>query len=180
MELDELADTLYSVAPADFVSTRDDLVNLARAEGNKELATRLRALRRPTQVAWLVNQLVRRRPDLVDELLAVGARFRGAELTRRDMTELSGRRRALLRDLVVAARQLAGEAGTALTDDKAREVEATFGAAAADEDAAARVRQGRLTTALEYAGFGPQLQLVPSPEPDRPAARPGGPSRRDG
>ncbi len=165
MQLDELARTLYAAAPGDFVATRDEFVRQARAAGDKELATALRALRRPTQSAWLVNLLVRERPELVDELLAMGAEFRGGELTRQRMTELSTQRRELLHRLVTEAQRRSEAARARFSDDKAREIEATFGAAMADQDAAEQVLAGRLTTALSYSGFGPQLQLVPSPEP---------------
>lgn len=165
MQLDELARELYAAAPGDFVATRDRFVREAREAGDRELAAKLRALRRPTQSAWLVNLLVRERPELVEELLTMGAEFRGGELTRQRMGELSTARRELLQRVVEEAAALSEAAGVRFSDDKAREVEATFGAAMADDAAAERLQAGQLSTALSYSGFGPQLQLVPSPEP---------------
>lgn len=163
MRLDELARALYAAAPGDFVAMRDRFVREAREAGERELAARLRALRRPTQSAWLVNLLVREHPELVEELLAIGAEFRGGELTRQRMTELTAARRDLLHRVVEQAAALSEAADLRFSEDKAREIEATFGAAMADQAAADQLQEGRLTTALSYSGFGPQLQLVPSP-----------------
>lgn len=183
MRLDELTRELYGVTPGEFVALRDQYVRQARQAGQRELATRLRALRRPTHTAWLVNLLVRQQPGLVDELLELGARFRGGELTRQQLAELAGARRELLRRVVEQAGVLSSAVGGQLSEERAREIEATFGAALADPAAAEQLQAGQLTTALSYAGFGPQLQLVPSVDagaaPNRPAGEAAStPSRR--
>lgn len=159
--LEELTDLLYAGDAADFVARRDEFAREAREAGDKVTATALRKLRRPTVTAALVNRLVREREDLVTRLFALAERFRDPGLTRARMQDLSVRRRDLLRELVKAADEIGG----GLTADKERELEATFGAAIADPEAAEQVRAGRLATALEYSGFGPVLTLVPPPEP---------------
>jgi hypothetical protein len=163
--LDEVARELYGAPPGEFVAARDEHVRQAKAAGDRALASALRALRRPTQSAWLVNQLVRQRRALVDELIEVGAEFRGERLTRQRLHELSERRRELLHRLQAEAQRLGAEAGVPLSADRAGEVEATLAAAVADSDLAEQVRGGRLSTALSYSGLGPELQLAPDAAP---------------
>ena len=163
-ELDELAEPLYAVAPGEFVAARDERAREARQAGNRELAAQLAKLRRPTVSAWLVNLLWRERRAAVDELLERAAEFRTAELTGQRLRELSARRRELLRRLVEDAQSLGVAAGVRLSAEAEREIEATFAAAIADEDAARQVRGGRLERPLSYAGFGPELQLVKEPQ----------------
>ncbi|MGH2743439.1 MAG: hypothetical protein ACRDN8_13380 [Thermoleophilaceae bacterium] len=161
-----MAQELYGVPPEEFVAARDEHVRQAKAAGDRELATRLGRLRRPTQSAWLVNLLWRQRRELVEELLALGDAFRGEDLTRERLHELSTRRRELLHRLQTEAQQLSADAGVQLTADRAREVEATLAAALADPDAADQVRGSRLVTALSYSGLGPELQLLPGAPSD--------------
>lgn len=178
MDLDEVALELYATPPDEFVATRSERVRQAREAGDRALATAIGKLRRPTQSAWLVNLLARQRRELVDELVGIGARFRGESLTRERLNELSARRRELLHQLEVAAQQLSDQAGVQLTADRAREVEATLAAAVADPDAAEQVLGGRLVTALSYSGLGPELRLA-MPAPVAAATR-GGPGADSG
>jgi hypothetical protein len=171
-QLDDLARELYAGPPGEFVAIRDERARLAKEAGDQQFARELRALRRPTQGAWVVNLLVARRRKLVDELLAVGAEFRGERLTRQRIQELSGRRRQLLHRLLADAHELAEEAGVRLSADLNREVEATLHAAVADEESAAAVHSGRLVKTLSYSGFGPELLLAPvEPDADESAGR---------
>src|SRR5690349_10824883 len=91
----ELAAELYLVPPARFVETRDSIAQQASAAGQVELAARLRALRRPTQSAWLVNLLVRNEPATMAELRALGRQLREAQtvLAGDELRRLSERRR---------------------------------------------------------------------------------------
>ncbi|HEY3262756.1 MAG TPA: hypothetical protein VGJ95_21235 [Pseudonocardiaceae bacterium] len=165
MQLEEVARELYAAPPGEFVAARNEYARQAKAAGDKQLADELRKLRRPTQSAWLVNLLLRQQRELVDELLDVGAEFRGEPLTRERLQELSTKRRELLQRLQVDAERLSAEAGMQLTADRAREVETTLAAAVADPDAAEQVRRGALVTPLSYSGLGPELQFVPQPRP---------------
>jgi len=166
--LDEVARQLYAAPPGEFVATRDEHARQAREAGDRRLADALRKLRRPTQSAWLVNLLVQEWPELVEDLLTVGAGFRGERLTRQRLLELTERRRELLHRLQAEAQRFSAEAGLALTAERAREVEATLAAAVADPDAAEQVRGGRLATALSYSGLGPELQFAQEPRTAAP------------
>src|SRR4051812_14418257 len=76
VDLDEVADRLYGLLPGEFTAAREALAKEARAAGDAELSRGVRALRKPTVVAWAVNQASRRRPHELEELLDVGRRLR--------------------------------------------------------------------------------------------------------
>ena len=78
-DLAEVADELYAMPPEDFVEARDARAKQARAEGDRELATEVRELPKPTAAAWLLNQLARLRPDEVDQLVGLGDELREAQ-----------------------------------------------------------------------------------------------------
>lgn len=164
---EEIADRLYELPPAKFVSARDEAVATARAAGDRGHARAIAALRRPTVAAWLVNLLVRHRAELVGDLLNLGTALRSAqhELHGPRLRELAGRRRAVIAELVGQAGDLAIAAGMARIGLPTGEVEATLTAALADADVARDVRSGRLLRAVHYDGFGeisrPRLEVLP-------------------
>ncbi|GGQ08854.1 hypothetical protein [Streptomyces roseolilacinus] len=150
MDVESVADELYGLPPAEFTAARERHVAQARAAGDRELADRIRALRRPTLAAWASNLLVRTRPDEVRSLVTLGDGLRRA---RRDpdgarLRELDRRRHALVAALVREARRLTAEAGKEIGDAAREQVEATLRAALADPEAAAEWRAGRLSRAL--------------------------------
>jgi hypothetical protein len=77
--LDKELDRLYALPPEDFVSARNALAARLQKEGRKKDASRIKALRKPSASAWLVNQLVRKRRGEVDALLAAGGRVRAGQ-----------------------------------------------------------------------------------------------------
>ena len=154
---------LYAVPPEEFVAVRAEEVARARQARDTRLAAAIGKLRKPTVAAWLVNLLAHERPDLVGELLQLGAELRDAqrELRGGELRELSTRRRSIVGALAKEAARLAGPDRGNLP---LPEVEGTLAAALADETVAAAVQEGALTKSLEYTGFGetprPQLRLV--------------------
>lgn len=156
MDLESVADELYALVPSVFVSNRDRLAQEARRAGDKELASSIARLRRPTVAAWLSNALVRRRPAEISELLAVGDGLRKAqfELSGPDLRRLSDERRRMISVLVESARNIAGSAGQPVTEQVTRDLEVTLEAAVADSVAGQALVSGRLTTALSFSGFG--------------------------
>ena len=148
MTIQDLADALYAVPPEDFTAARTGAAKLHPA-----LAKELRALRRPTVAAWLVNTLAREEPALLEELLALGPALGEAQRTGEGdvLRTLGAQRRALIGAVTDRAFALTGRATSAATR---AEVEGTLDAALADPATADAVRSGRLTRALSYAGFG--------------------------
>ncbi|GAB1823171.1 hypothetical protein [Herbidospora sp. RD11066] len=164
MNLDEAARDLYGLSPAEFTAARNRLV---RETGDKEIGK----LRKPTVLAWAVNQVVRAHPDEVGELLAVGEEMRAAWASGDGdaLAALAPRRAAA----VAAVSRLALKvAGGRLPP---AELEQTLDAAVVDAEAAALVRSGRLSGALSYSGFVPTSFVRRKPAPpvqeEDPAAR---------
>lgn len=150
----EIADDLYSLPLADFTPTRDALVKEHKADTS--LAAGIKGLRKASLAAWVVNLLVRRDPDQVDQVLAVGAALRDAQenLDATQLREFTKQRRQLTASVTTSARRMAREEGVKTTQAVADQVEATLTAAMLEPDAAKAVRSGLLTTSLAATGLG--------------------------
>ena len=150
----EIADDLYALPLADFTPARDALVKEHRAD--KSLAAGIKALRKASLAAWVVNLLVRRDPDQVDQVLAVGAALRDAQenLDAAQLREFTKQRRQLTASVTASARRMAREEGVKTTQSVADQVEATLTAAMLEPDAANAVRSGLLVTSLAATGLG--------------------------
>src|SRR5437588_11498493 len=72
-------DELYTIDPSEFVARRNALAKELRAAGDRDAATTVSRLRRPTVVAWTLNQLARRDPAGISELVAVGDELTAAQ-----------------------------------------------------------------------------------------------------
>jgi hypothetical protein len=75
MDLERARHELFAVAPARFVAERDRLARELAADGRKQEAAALRALRRPSATLWALNQAARQEPGLIDQVLDAGARM---------------------------------------------------------------------------------------------------------
>jgi hypothetical protein len=177
VDLEGATATLYALPPADFTARRGALVAQARQAGDPALAQAVSTLRRPTVAAWLVNQLVRAEHggsgDL-EQLAALGEQLREAQgaLHGPRIRELTRRRHDLVAALVRRARELASAGGQQVGASVQRELEETFGAAIADEQASLAVTSGRLTRALAYAGLGEVDLTAATATPLSPRRRP--------
>ncbi|MPZ00435.1 MAG: hypothetical protein GEU97_21125 [Actinophytocola sp.] len=148
MDFDAVADELYGVPREEFIRTR----NARAAEAkDRSLAARIKALRKPTLAAWLVNRLARERPDDLAELAALGQELRTAheELAGGRLRELSVRRREAVDALTLATREIGRESGLGVSDTVTDQVHATLQAALAGGEAADLVTAGRLATPLD-------------------------------
>jgi len=153
--LAEVADDLYAVPPAEFIAARG--VRVKELSGDRELAARVKELRRPAPAAWIVNLLVRERRDDLEQLLEVGADLRAAQaaLDRSEITRLATERRVLVTALARSGGALAADAGHPVAPAVVDAVAATLDAGLADPEAAAALRTGRLLRPLETIGFEP-------------------------
>ncbi|MFJ3506935.1 hypothetical protein [Streptomyces luteogriseus] len=181
MDYDSVADELYALRPEEFTAARASAMASARTAGDRELAERIRALRKPSLAAWVSNLLVRSSPGEVEPLLRLGEGLRQAhqDLDGTQLRELSRRQHALIRALSLQARQLAKEAGHPIGESVQREVENTLHAVLADPEAAEAWAGGRLAKPLSAAvGFPAAAQGARPQRPAPPAApapsRPGG------
>jgi len=191
-----IADELFALPLADFTPRRDLMAKEHKAD--KELSARIKALKKPSVAAWVVNLLVRREPGQLDQVLSVGAALREAQanLDGDELRALTRQRRQLTAAITTQARGLAGQAGVKVTQAIADQVEATLTAAMVDEGAAVAVRSGLLVSALAATGVGsvdvaealalpealgfaatpvaaprPELHVVPDPDGESKAVR---------
>ena len=142
MDVREVAGELYATAPGDFIARR----NAAAAQADRSTAKQIKALRKPSASAAAINALVRDQPDLIGDVLEIGARMRDA---------FASRDRAEIRSLTQERQRLLQRAteGLGLSPAVEREVEETLQAAVIDAAAAAAVRSGMLVRALESTGL---------------------------
>ena len=176
MDLDSIADELYGLAPGEFTAARDARAADVRKGGDRDLATAIKQLKRPTSSAHLVNLLVRAAGDQVDQLLDLGDSLREAQeqLDADELRRLSQERHQVVSGLMRSARKLAGDAGLQMSGTVEREVQATLEAAVADPVAGEGLRSGRLTGSMAYSGLGSVDLADVVALPARPAkARPG-------
>ena len=152
-DLLSIADELYALGLGDFTPARD-----AKAKELKgtELAPRVKALRKPSLAAWVVNLLVRHETEQVEQVLTVGAALRAAQasMSGDELRALTRQRRQLTAAITTRARALAREHGQKVTEAVADQVEATLTASMVDEACAAAVRSGLLVAALSATGVG--------------------------
>src|SRR5437868_5498288 len=93
MRDDDAIDAVLAAPPREFVAARDRLVAALKQAGDKQGAARVRALHRPSPSVWAINQLARRAPDAIAELLD-----KGAELVAAEQRALAGDAGAFLDD----------------------------------------------------------------------------------
>ena len=177
----DIADELFALPLAEFTPRRDAIAK--EHKDDKDLAAQIKAIRKPSLAAWVVNLLVRREPEQVDQMLAVGVALREAQanLDGDELRALTRQRRQVTAAITTQARALAGQVGVKVTEAVAEQVEATLTAALVDESAAAAVRTGLLVTALAATGvdavdvaaalavpeaLGFQATPVAAPKPD--------------
>ncbi|MFB9310861.1 hypothetical protein BJY17_003323 [Agromyces hippuratus] len=174
--LDDAATALYALRPDEFTAARNARAQTVAAD-DRELAARIRELRRPSPAAWLVNQLVRHRPAEVAAILDLGSEARAAQagFDTAELAELGRQRRRLVSALAREAGSLAEDLGSPVRTPVLDEVAQTLQAAMSDAAAADAVRTGRLVRALEAVGvevdLGDAVAGGPAPrtEPDRAA-----------
>src|SRR5579863_2437301 len=79
MRDDDAIDTVLAAAPRDFIATRNRVAGELAKAGDKAAAARVRGLRRPSPSVWAINQLARRDPEAVAQLLDSGAALIAAQ-----------------------------------------------------------------------------------------------------
>jgi hypothetical protein len=64
---EERLDALYRERPSAFVAGRDRLSKDLRDAGDRDEANRIKALRRPSLAAWLINSAALSDPEVLEE-----------------------------------------------------------------------------------------------------------------
>jgi len=165
-DLDHDLAALYNLPLEAFTKARNDLASRLKKAHQADVAAEVRALKKPSAVAWAANSLVSTDRKLVGELLSAGERLRetqqqalhgkaGAD----EIAEASGAERDAVRALLAAARKRLGARATPALLDRLGQ---TLRAAAVDDEARVLLERGRLTDELKAVGFGP-LEAVKPP-----------------
>jgi hypothetical protein len=162
------ADRLYGLPLDEFTAARNDLVRHLRAEGRREKAAEVAALRKPTVAAWVVNRLAREQRAAMRRLLQAAD---GLKAGRAGADE---RFRAAADELARAARRVLETEGRPASDGVLDDVATTLRVAAAEDPNT--LAAGRLTREMAASGFSAALAGPPrSPPPPRQRERPARP-----
>jgi hypothetical protein len=146
---------LFALPPGEFVAARDRLVRQLRAEQRRDDAAAVKALRRPTVAVWALNQLARREPAQLGELLDAAESLREAQA--RAVSGAGGPLRDATRRFGELVESLADRAnaivvGSAVASDGRRdEIAGALRTAAADQGARDDLRHGRMTQLPDLA-----------------------------
>lgn len=159
-------DALFDLPLDAFTKARNDLASRLRKAHQSELAAEVRALKKPSIVAWSANRLARDEPQLTGALLEAGERLRetqqralGGHARPDEVADAANAEREAIRALLTSARKRLGDRATAGLLDKLSQ---TLRAAAVDEAARPLLERGRLTEELKAVGFGPLEAVKPT------------------
>jgi hypothetical protein len=152
IRVDERLDALYRDPPSAFVAGRDRLAREARDAGRREEAERIKALRRPSAAAWLINVAALSAPDLLAAFAEASRRLGevqgraldGDEDAVAEWRAAAAREREASRAVVDAGRSLAVETGAKVSPRAVESAAETLQAAAGDPDLRDRALRGRL------------------------------------
>jgi hypothetical protein len=182
-ELEKELDRLYELPPAAFTAERNTLARRLKDTGQREAAARVQALRKPTVPVWVINQLARRHPDQLQELVAAAEELRQAQEAalkggaQDRLREATSAERDAVRAITHGSHEVLSERPAAAVLDR---IASTLRAAALDPDARGLLLAGRLNEELEPAGFGGLADIQVPATPKRPRKRaPARPSAED-
>jgi hypothetical protein len=154
-ELDEL----FHGPLEEFTPARNELAKSLRSDGDAEAANWLKALKKPSRAAWLVNQLAVRKSEDVARLLKVGEELRAAQeemlggsADRDKLREAASAEQETIDSLLGTAEAIGREHGVGA--QILTRVEETLRAASGDPDVAELIEQGRLQREQRAAGIG--------------------------
>jgi len=158
-DTDRRIDELYQLPPDQFTATRNALAKTLSGDA----AHRVKALKKPSAVAWAVNQVFWRARPVYDTLMKSGHALRAAQIAalkgrKGDVRTTTDTHRKAVADAVKRAQQLAAAAGVnPNTDQLARMFEALSLAAEPAE------KSGRFTDVVQPSGFDAIAGVKPVP-----------------
>jgi hypothetical protein len=172
----ERVDALYGLPSDEFTPARDALAKELRSAGERDAAAWVKALRKPSAPAWLVNQLARTQGKAARRLIEAGENLQAAqqrvlagkssagELARAGVEQ--GEAIGGLMSLAPGVLDSDGHSPSAATLEKA---EQTLRAVPLDQQARDEFAVGRLTREHRATGFG-LLDAGGAAAPAAPAA----------
>jgi hypothetical protein len=174
-ELDRELEDLFARPLAEFTQARNELARRLRKAGQEEAAARVQGLKKPSVPVWAVNQLARKYPDDVRELVDAGARLRKAQQAAfrgggtDAVREATVAERSAARMLTRLAHEVIAGEGRPATRAVTERIGSLLRSAAIDPEAAQLLAAGRLTEEVESTGFGAVAGIAPPrPAPAKP------------
>src|SRR6266511_2250926 len=170
-ELDRELDDLFGRPLSEFTTARNELARRLKKAGQEEAAGRVQALRKPSVPVWAVNQLARRHPDEVKELVDAGERLRKAQQAafrgsgRDAVREATTAERTATRTLTRLARDLLAEDGRPPTRAVTDRIDSLLRSSAIEPEAAELLVAGRLSEEVDSTGFGAVAEIAPARPP---------------
>jgi hypothetical protein len=173
VDLENDIDRLYVAPREEFVRERDALVKTLRAAGDREAAAEVGAIRKPTLVAWTVNQLAHKERRDVDLLLDAGKRIidaQEASIAKGGRADLDTAQASLRRAVNGLTEQASAILGPDASKTTLTRVAETLRTAATAPEGRELLARGRLSEELSGTGWEIVAGFAPSPSPS-PRAR---------
>lgn len=157
--------TVYRAPLADFISRRDELAKQLRAEKRRDDAALVKALRKPSRIAWTLDGVVHEDPASIDRLAAAIADAQ----TGADLRSAVDAVKEAIREVAAAGARVAVRAEYPIEPSVlVTAVQAIIG----DESAFAELRAGRLVDVPEGGGLNLLFALTANPVSPPKAASP--------
>ncbi len=168
MDVEATLDGLYDQPLDSFTAERNEIAAAAKKAGDDEAAQRVKQLKKPSVAAWAINQLVRRHPDVISELLEARDRLEKAD-SPGELRALSKRRRELVAELTNLAKDVLEDSPHGASHNTLEKVSQGLLAGGTDEERGL-LEKGRLTreptaSGLDAFGFGGAVEEDPAPAP---------------
>lgn len=165
-DLERAGDRLYALPLEEFVTARNELAKRLRKDGDKQGADEVAALRKPTLVAWTVDQLAHTKRREVDLLLDAGKRLVDAQqtsLSKGSRTELDAAQASLRKSIGTLTEAAGGILGPRASSSMLTRVSETLRAAATGAEGRELLARGCLVDELEDTGWDIVAMLRPGP-----------------
>jgi hypothetical protein len=150
-DLEAAIGAIYGGSLDEFVAGRDGLARELRAAGRRDDAAAVRKLAKPRRLAWALDAAVLAQPAMFEAVDAAAAALADAH-SGSDVREATNALRAAARSLADAASERAAASGGAALDQS--ELVPAVLAVAADPEALATLRAGRLVDVPSAGAFG--------------------------
>lgn len=175
----ELLDQLYQGPAEDFTSARNAIARQLRSDGEAEAAAWVKALRKPTRAAWIVNQLQSRKREELEDALERGAELRrlqeqllAGEVDRDALRQAARAEQGAIESLMKTAEAIGNEHGVGAA--VIERVAETLQAASSDPEVAEAIGAGRLQREARATSLGLVGPATPAPKRGKAAAAPKG------
>lgn len=148
-------DRLYGLPLDEFIAARNELAKKLRKEGDRSAADEVKALRKPSRPAWVVNRLARDRKKEMRALLEAGERLRRAHEDALGGGDAKPLRSAADAERKAVEKLMQGARKLEKSDAALERVRGTLHAAAGDEELRDEMEAGTVTEDRAPVGLGP-------------------------